>query len=119
MKTPDPSRFIGQHPKKSDKLEMKGFSDSLAEKNFLKNPEIPPKRTYERSNVRPNVRPDERTYEKTTKRVKIRHAFDIFEDQLFALQARQLKAVQRGKKKPKMGDMVQQAIELFLEHNKP
>ena len=65
-------------------------------------------RTYERTNVRTKVKP---------KRQKIRHAFDIYQDQLISLQMRQLEAVQRGKRKPKLGKMVQDAIDLYLRQS--
>jgi hypothetical protein len=67
-------------------------------------------RTNERpivgTNVRPTVKP---------KRQKIRHAFDIYQDQLFNLQMRQLEAVQKGKRKPRLGKMVQDAIDQYLK----
>jgi hypothetical protein len=69
------------------------------------------KRTSERSNGRNNERTDIRI----EGRHKIRHTFDIFEDQLHALQRMQLEAVQAGKTKPKLGDMVQQALDAFLK----
>src|SRR5690242_13593770 len=72
------------------------------------------KRTNVLPDVRTNVRTDERPVIKL-KRQKIRHAFDIYEDQLFALQMRQLEAVQRSKRKPKLGKMVQEAIDLYLK----
>jgi hypothetical protein len=78
------------------------------------------KRTNVLSDVRTNERSNERTNVRTsskTKRQKIRHAFDIYQDQLLALQIRQLEAVQRGKRKPKLGKMVQDAIDLYLKQS--
>jgi hypothetical protein len=66
-------------------------------------------------NERSNERTLERTDERSLNRVKVRHTFDIFADQLRDLQTIQLKAVQRGKRKPTLGKMVQQAIDLYLE----
>ena len=63
-------------------------------------------RTYERTDVRTQKKPIRR---------KIRHAFDIYEDQLQALQILQFEAVQKGKKKPKLGKMVQEAIDQYLK----
>jgi len=68
----------------------------------------------ERTDGRPNDGTNGRTFVKP-KRQKIRHAFDIYQDQLFALQMRQLEAVQKGKRKPKLGKMVQDAIDLYLK----
>lgn len=72
------------------------------------------KRTNVLSDVRTNDRTNERPVVKL-KRQKIRHAFDIYEDQLFALQIRQLEAVQKSRRKPKLGKMVQEAIDLYLK----
>jgi hypothetical protein len=66
-------------------------------------------RTNERTNVRTVIKP---------KRQKIRHAFDIYRDQLLSLQMQQLEAVQKGKRKPKLGKMVQEAIDLYLNQIK-
>jgi len=72
-----------------------------------------------------NERPNERTIERTNvrkmekaERVKVRHSFDVYKDQLVELQALQLTAVRRGKRKPKLGDLVQQAIDLYLSRKK-
>ena len=70
------------------------------------------KRTFERSN--------ERTMERTNvplrqNRVRIRHTFDIYQDQLVALQGIQFEKVQAGKKKPKLGKMVSDGIDLYLK----
>jgi hypothetical protein len=76
------------------------------------------KRTNVLSDVRTDERPIGRTNVRTEakqKRRKIRHAFDIYQDQLFSLQMRQLEAVQRGKRKPKLGRMVQDAIDMYLK----
>jgi len=62
---------------------------------------------FERTSERPNVRSNER--------FKIRHTFDIFKDQLQELHSMQLKFVQSGGKKPKLGEMVQEALDLYFE----
>jgi hypothetical protein len=101
----------------------------LASSPFFEKPSTPPpqarileKQDQKRTNVLSDVRTDERSNERTNvrtsskpKRQKIRHAFDIYQDQLLALQIRQLEAVQRGKRKPKLGKMVQDAIDLYLK----
>ena len=66
-------------------------------------------RTIERKSERTNV-------SKKKKRIRIRHAFDIFEDQLRSLQTFQLEAIQAGKKKPSLGKMVQRALDQYLEN---
>jgi hypothetical protein len=71
------------------------------------------KRTFERSNERPLERTTERTIKKA--RDKIRHTFDIYRDQLIALQGIQFEKVKAGKKKPKLGKMVSDGIDLYLK----
>ena len=66
-------------------------------------------RTFERSNEPSTERPFKRKREKT------RHTFDIYQDQLTSLLAIQLERVQAGKKKPKLGKMVSEAIDLYLK----
>lgn len=58
---------------------------------------------------------NERSKERTTERAKIRHSFDIFRDQLLDLQEMQIKTIQQGKKKPKLGDLVQVALDEFFK----
>lgn len=50
-----------------------------------------------------------------TSRIRIRHPFNIFADQLEALQQIQLEKVTAGKKKPTLAKMVTQALDEYLE----
>lgn len=104
-------------------------------------PTLPPKPTYkakdksiERSNGRTNEgtveRKDVRTNEPKTKRTnvrmtkrsnvrkKIRHAFDIFEDQLIALKEAQLSRQKGRQGRYNLGDLVQEALDLFLANER-
>jgi hypothetical protein len=47
--------------------------------------------------------------------VQIRHTFDIFKDQLNALQTIQLEAVTTGLDKPTLGELIQQALDEYLQ----
>jgi hypothetical protein len=71
------------------------------------------KRSNERTFEPPNERLNERTIKQ--KREKIRHTFDIYRDQLVSLQMIQLEKVQAGKRKPKLGKMVADGIDLFIK----
>jgi len=71
------------------------------------------KRSNERTFETPNERLNERTVKQ--KRERIRHTFDIYRDQLISLQMIQLEKVQAGKKKPKLGKMVSDGIDLFIK----
>jgi hypothetical protein len=113
------------------KLNVQGIANELEGASlFFQKPVSPPPPTEDRRDPapssqmdeakteRPNVPTNEPTNVPKTQRVKTRHTFDIYQDQLLALQSIQLEAVQKGKKKPKLGDMVQRAIDLYLEKNR-
>ena len=56
------------------------------------------------------------TVEIPTERIKIRHSFDIFEDQKTALDKIQMALKDSGqKKKPVLGEMVQEAIDIYVK----
>ena len=74
-------------------------------------------RTNDRTNKRSNVGSQDATHyiiHVPTERHKLRRSFDIFKDQQTALDKLQLAAVDAGHKKPKLGDMVQEAIDLYV-----
>ena len=50
------------------------------------------------------------------KRIKVRHTFDIFQDQLLKLHQIQFTAMQQGRKKPGIGSMVQEALDLYFNN---
>ncbi len=47
-------------------------------------------------------------------RRKVRHSFDIYEDQLVSLADIQAHLYRRNGKKPKVGDLVQQALDAYI-----
>lgn len=59
-------------------------------------------RTFDRSDERSNERP------------KTRHSFDVFSDQIKALTAIQSQIFNRTGKKPKLGELVQQALDDYI-----
>jgi hypothetical protein len=61
----------------------------------------------ERSNEPPNVRTNERT--------KIRHTFDIFQDQLLALAEIQAARFKQVGRKPKIGELAQEALDAYID----
>lgn len=93
------------------KLEDKSPPSKAAKKTTLSKKNV---RTYVPTSERTNVRTNERKQE----RIQIRHAFDIYEDQLRELQIIQLEAVRTANRKPKLGEMVRQAIDDFLTRRK-
>jgi len=136
MRKPDPTRFTGTGGRKPDELEMKGFSTTVApdisgkqsappEKSATSSADTTPPPAASSEQLlpkRPNVPTNERTSERTNvrkkERVKKRHAFDIFEDQLRELQMFQLEAVRADKQKPNLGTMVREALDLYLKRKR-
>lgn len=90
------------HPVDEFTQEKSKPSEPTNDPSFEKKIDIPKDRTNERSN------------ERSEKRLKIRHTFDIFEDQLMALHTIQLTSMQKTLYKPKLGDMVQEALDMYL-----
>ena len=89
-----------------EKIDTTNFQVQMEESQIQK-------RSDERTVERTINRSPERTFK--PKREKIRHTFDIYKDQLIDLQVIQLEKVQAGKKKPKLGKMVSDGIDLFLK----
>ena len=116
-----------QEPEKSmvDKNASPIPNSPTPENIYTKNPQPQnvniqdQKRSDERTFERPNERSNERLNERPPKqkREKIRHTFDIYRDQLVALQMIQLEKFQAGKKKPKLGKMVAEGIDLFIKQH--
>lgn len=79
-------------------------------------------RTVERSNGRTveimkDVSPP-RANGRTNERTRVRHSFDVGRDQLLALSAIQSQIFGATGKKPKLGDLVQDALDLYIaRHN--
>ena len=113
MRKPDPARFSGKTTPKVDSLDMKGFSAAPLNLHSPSGKELQkiPTRLPERS----SGRTDEWADEHKKSRIKTRHAFDIFQDQLRSLQKIQLEAVQANERKPNLGEMVQEALDAYLQ----
>lgn len=92
---------------------------------FFQRPTSPavqrPKETvFEVKNERMNERSDDQSNERTIVQIEkpsrrvIRHTFDIYRDQLISLQQLQIGVMTRGRRKPKLGRMVQKALDLYI-----
>jgi hypothetical protein len=68
----------------------------------------------EPSNKAPNETPVERRVEASLQRTKVRHTFDIFKDQLAALRKIQFERAERFDKRYLLGDLVQEALDMFI-----
>ena len=68
----------------------------------------------QRSNERPNEGSTRQTIERGKERTKVRHTFDVFRDQLLDLgDIQQALARQQGRK-PRLGDLVQEALDHYI-----
>jgi len=56
---------------------------------------------------------NERTFERT----RVRHSFDVYQDQLRALTGIQARLHERTGRKPKIGDLVQAALDAYIAHS--
>lgn len=68
----------------------------------------------EQMNERSIVQKDEGVLQ----RLVIRHTFDIFQDQLVNLKRLQIEAMQQKRRKRKLGQMVQQALDQYIKRMK-
>jgi len=115
-------------PKEAVKPLVEKVANPLADSPFFEKPStsLPQaqnennqdhKRSNERSFERPNDVSNERPMERSSKpkREKVRHTFDVYKDQLITLQMIQLERVQAGKRKPKLGKMVSDGIDLYIK----
>ena len=84
-------------------------------------------RTNERTNVpesdavlkstRSAPSSNERSNERTFERARVRHSFDIYRDQLVSLGDVQMTRHRQTGRKPKLGDLVQEALDDFIDHH--
>lgn len=74
----------------------------------------------DQSTVRPNDRTEHRTFDRMVhqppgQRKKVRHSFDVYADQLLALADIQATVFRALGQKPKIGDLVQDALDAYIE----
>ena len=79
-----------------------GATDSAPRRQRRAASEHPPERTGNRSN------------ERTNERTRTRHSFDIWQDQLLALTEIQVQRFNRTGRKPKLGELVQEALDAYI-----
>jgi len=63
---------------------------------------------------RSNGRTNERMNERANERQRVRHSFDIWQDQLLGLTEIQAERFSRNGRKPKLGDLVQEALDAYI-----
>ena len=67
---------------------------------------------------RADERPDVRTNERNQGRQRSRHSFDIYNDQLLALSEIQTALFLQTGRKPKLGELVQDALDAYIKHQR-
>ena len=61
-----------------------------------------------------NGRTNERSNERTVERYRVRHSFDIWQDQLLGLSEIQSERFSQSGRKPKLGELVQEALDAYI-----
>jgi hypothetical protein len=98
---------------------LRSAEEIQAEEEQLQSNELdaspsPPKSRATRS-VNNIQRSNERTPVATNERIKIRHTFDIFQDQLQALSEIQTARFRQTGRKPRIGDLAQEALDAYIK----
>ena len=62
---------------------------------------------------------NDRTIERSNDRLRVRHSFDIWQDQLLALTEIQTRLFLETRRKPKLGELVQAALDAYIAHHRP
>ena len=82
-------------------------------------PASAPDRQREQSDARTIERPAENTnghaIKSTAERAKVRHSFDVYRDQLLALGDIQQSMARQQGKRPRLGDLVQEALDSYIQ----
>jgi hypothetical protein len=76
-----------------------------------------PERTNEHPKEQNNERSDERTEKRTSGRMRVRHSFDIYQDQLLSLKEIALHRQKTTGERALLGDLVQEALDTFIKTN--
>lgn len=74
----------------------------------------PPPPAQERTNEQTN----DRSHERVDDRARVRHSFDVWRDQLQALAEIQAQRFVRTRRKPKLGELVQEALDAYIARQK-
>jgi hypothetical protein len=61
-----------------------------------------------------NKRTNERSNKRTVERRRVRHSFDIWQDQLLGLSEIQAERFSLSGRKPKLGELVQEALDAYI-----
>ena len=69
---------------------------------------------HQSSPRRTNGRTNERSNERTVERQRVRHSFDIWQDQLLGLTEIQAERFSQSGRKPKLGELVQEALDAYI-----
>lgn len=76
-------------------------------------PETPTTPSTSRPSTK-SARTNGRTNERTVERTRVRHSFDIWQDQLLGLTEVQAERFSQSGRKPKLGELVQEALDAYI-----
>ncbi len=63
----------------------------------------------------PTGRTNQWENERTNERTRVRHSFDVWQDQLLGLTEIQVERFNRTGRKPKLGELVQEALDAYID----
>ena len=100
-------------PKEVVEQELTALQNTGAEDNSDGENAASNERTVERTNGL-NAASPTLLAGRTNERTRVRHSFDIYTDQLVALADIQTTIFRRTGRKPKMGELVQEALDIYI-----
>ena len=80
----------------------------------ITSPEMVSEPSVQRTTEPSNEGTKQPTFERTVQRTKVRHTFDVFKDQVLALGDIQQALARRHGTKPRLGDLVQEALDSYI-----
>ena len=94
------------------------FGDERSPSPLTQTPEQPKHLGHDEPDERqPNGRGNDRSNARLARRSTVRHAFDVYRDQLYRLAQLQMTAYRRTGSKPTLGSLVREALDIFLERS--
>jgi hypothetical protein len=81
---------------------------------FRPKDEVESERLVEETSSVAQKGPFVRTNERTNERIQRRHSFDVWQDQLIALTEIQTQMFHKTGRKPKLGELVQEALDAYI-----
>ncbi len=97
-----------------DLAELEVGADAPNADGQAAEPDAAPPRQRQVGSERSSNALSERTNVRTNERTRVRHSFDVWQDQLLALTQIQAERFNRTGRKPKLGELVQEALDGYI-----